>query len=238
MTSPLLVMVPTRWRRENCERFLKSFTETADNADLMFISDADDQDTYEGMDWGSAVHTILDFGPSRFGNVKKMNHVAMAEAENYDAIMYIGDDNLCATPHWDTLLLEQIQDLGGTGMAYGDDKRRNDIPEHVVITTDIIRELGHFAEPSLDFYYIDNVWAELGGRSNLIRYCPDIVFEHRHYQVDPGVEHDQTYVSSENLWGRSDALAYARWRETVMPFEVARLRRKFNRDLKWLFAQI
>ena len=41
----LLVMVPTRWRKENCERQLKSFAEATDSADLLYILDADDQDT-------------------------------------------------------------------------------------------------------------------------------------------------------------------------------------------------
>lgn len=237
MTLSLLCMIPTRWRRENCERFLKSFAETADRADLIFLGDADDQDTYEGMDWGKARYEVLDFG-GRFGNVKKLNHVAMIEADNYDALMYIGDDNVCQTPHWDTILLEKIEEMGGTGMSYGNDKRRIDIPEHVVITSDIVRELGHFAEPSLDFYYIDNVWAQLGGRSGLIWYCPEVIFEHRHYQVDPETEHDQTYSSAEQLWGNSDRIAYQEWSEKIMPLEVARLRRRFNKDLQWLYSKI
>ena len=238
MSLSLLVMCPTRWRRENCERQLKSFAEATDSADIVYITDADDQDTYRDMDWGDAVHSVVDFGEPT-GSVRKQNLIAMSEADNYDALMYIGDDHLFSTPHWDTILMQKLEDImGGTGMIYGDDKRRQDIPEMIIISSDIVKELGHFAEPSLDHYYIDNCWAELGARSGLIRFCPDVVFEHLHYQVNPDVEHDQTYRFAENNWAVSDFQRYESWRAEVMPFEVARLRRKFNKDLKWLFSKI
>jgi hypothetical protein len=238
VTLSLLMMVPTRWRRDNCERLLKSFTEATDNADLVFITDADDQDTYQDMDWGPAANEIIDSGGARIGTTVKVNHITGMHADDFDAFGYIGDDHLFTTPHWDTMLLAQLESMGGTGMVFGDDKRRNDIPETVIITSDIVKELGHFAEPTLAHYYIDNVWAELGGRANLIRYCPDVVLEHLHYQVNKSVEHDQTYCSAEDLWGTSDMEAFYAWRENVMPFEAARLRRRFSKDLDWLFSRI
>jgi hypothetical protein len=46
----ILVMVPTRGRRAQCERLLESFRETTSDADLLFIIDDDDEETYEGLD--------------------------------------------------------------------------------------------------------------------------------------------------------------------------------------------
>ena len=123
-------------------------------------------------------------------------------------------------------------------MVFGDTKRRNDIPEAVIITADIVKELEHFAEPSLAHYFNGNVWAELGGRANLIRYCPEVVFEHLHYQVNKSIEHDQTYASAEEAWGASDMQAFYAWQQNVMPFQVAQLRRKFSKDIEWLFSRI
>ena len=40
--NDLLVMVPTRGRRAQCERFLAAFAETATCSDLLFILDPDD----------------------------------------------------------------------------------------------------------------------------------------------------------------------------------------------------
>ncbi|HEV2354825.1 MAG TPA: hypothetical protein VGR89_11305, partial [Puia sp.] len=234
----LLVMVPTRWRRENCERLLKSFMEATDHAELVFITDADDQDTYADMDWGDATNAILDMGDLRVGTTAKVNHVSAVAIDDYDAFMYIGDDHLFSTPHWDTILLGELEKMGGSGMIYGDDKRRVDIPEMIVITSDVVEMLGHFAEPTLAHYYIDNVWAELGRRSGLLRYFPEVVFEHLHYQVHPEVEHDQTYVSAENLWGQADLAAFHKWRDSVMALEVAKLRRGFNRDVQWILGKV
>lgn len=238
MTLSLLTMVPTRWRRENCERLLKSFTETTDSADLVFITDADD-DSYEDMDWGVATNATLDMGRERVGTTAKVNALVSAAVDEYDALMYIGDDHLFSTEHWDTILLGKLEDkMGGTGMIYGDDKRRTDIPEMIIITSDIVRALGHFAEPSLSHYYIDNVWAEMGSRADLLRFCPDVVFEHLHYQVNPDVEYDQTYSSAETLWGTSDQQAFQEWRSSVMPMQVSVLRREFHPDVKWVRGKI
>ena len=234
----LLVMVPTRWRRENAERSLKSFTENTDSADIVYITDDDDQDTYEGMDWGQAQHVVFDTEGERTGKARKINHVTSLLADKYDAFMYIGDDYLFGTPHWDTILLKKLEGMGGTGMVFGDTKRRNDIPEAVIITADIVKELGHFAEPSLAHYFTGNVWAELGGRANLIRYYPEVVFEHLHYQVNKSTERDQAYVSAEEAWGASDMQAFYAWQQNLMPHQVAQLRRKFSKDIDWLFSRI
>ena len=66
----LLVIVPTRGRRANCERLLESFQETSACADITFITDPDDQDTYEGMDWGPAMHAVLDPPRNRGGETE------------------------------------------------------------------------------------------------------------------------------------------------------------------------
>jgi len=237
VTLSLLVMTPTRWRRENCERFLKSFKDATDSAHLVFITDADD-DSYDDMDWDIAGHAILDTGDERVGTTAKVNHIARVTADSYDALMYIGDDHLFSTPHWDTILMEKLEGMGGTGMLYGDDKRRTDIPEMVIISTDVVRALGHFAEPALTHYYIDNCWAELGKRAGFLRFCPEVVFEHLHYQVQPQVEHDQTYRSAEELWGQKDARAFQEWYGMAMARQVSLLRRNFNPDVQWITSVI
>ena len=229
----LLVMVPTRKRRENCERFLKSFTETADLADLVFITDPDD-DSYEDMDWGSALHAKLD---PRDCTQVKVNQTANATASSYDALMFIGDDNIFVTPHWDTLLMEALEEMGGTGMVYPENGRRRDIPESIVISSDIVIELGYFMNPGFAHYYVDNVWNELGKKAGLIRFCPQVVVSHKHYQADSEIPRDETYSEAERKWGQSDLLAWHRWRATDMPMEVSRLRRKFNPDVEWVLGQ-
>src|SRR5580700_10427408 len=81
--NDLLVMVPTRGRRKQCERLLESFTNTATMADILFILDPDD-DAYEGMDWGTAATAVLD---PRGYLQQKLNKTAEAVVETYSVLM-------------------------------------------------------------------------------------------------------------------------------------------------------
>jgi hypothetical protein len=122
--------------------------------------------------------------------------------------------------------------------VYPDDKRRADVPEIWMCSADVIRELGWFACPSMSHFYIDNVVAELGKRSGLIRYCPEAEIPHHHYQVDPSVERDRTYRETEEAWGQSDLAAFQAWQADIAPLEVARLRRRFSKDIEWVTSLI
>ena len=231
----LLVMVTTRGRRPQVERLLESFEKTTDSADVMFIMDPDDEDTYEGIDWGNALTSTLS---PRGTNVEKLNRTAQAFWDDYDALMFVGNDHVFCTEHWDTIMLRKLEDMGGTGMIYPDDKRRNDIPEIIMISSDIVKAMGQFAEASFSHYYIDNAWAETGKRSGLLRYVPEVVIEHHHYSVDPGVEHDELYRYAEEWFGGPDLQAFHQWRATIMPHQISLLRRKFNPDIKWVLGRI
>jgi hypothetical protein len=118
-------MVPTRGRRAQCERLLASFTETAACSDLLFILDGDDQETYAGVDWGEAATAVLDPREYLTG---KLNKTALAMADLYPVLMWLGDDCVPVTPAWDKIMLATLDDLGGSGWVYPDDKRRNDVP--------------------------------------------------------------------------------------------------------------
>ena len=231
----LLVMVPTRGRRANCERLLKSFTETATVADLAFILDPDDQDTYEGIDWGPAAAGVL---APRAYLTGKLNRTAEAMCDVYDTLMWAGDDHVFSTPGWDRIMLDALEDLGGSGWVYPDDRRRSDVPEIWLCSSDVVKTLGWFANPQLSHYYIDNSIAELGKRAGLIRFCPGAVVEHLHYSVAAGTARDEVYQTTEALFGASDMQAFHQWRADVMPFEVSLLRRQFSEDVDWVISRV
>lgn len=230
-----MVMVPTRGRRKQCERLLASFRETTDNADISFILDPDDEDTYEGMDWGTALAGVL--SPREYLS-GKLNSSAASFRDLYDVLMFAGDDHVFRTPHWDTIMLGVLDGMGGTGMVYPDDKRRADIPEIIMITTDIVKELGWFAEPGQAHYSLDDIWAYLGRKSDLLRYCPEVVIEHHHYLVDKETERDATYRETEENLGQRDKEALMKWVSISAPAQLALLRRKFNPDVKWARGKV
>ena len=233
----LLVMIPTRGRRAQCERLLESFTETVtgDDTDLVFISDGDDQESYEGMEWGPATHAVID---PRMPFSGKLNAVAMVAVEDYDVLMWVGNDHVFQTPAWDKLLLAALADLGGHGWVYPDDKRRSDVPEIWMCSSSVVKALGWFAPPYMDHYYTDNAVAELGKRAGLIRYVPEVVIEHLHYSVHPETEYDGLYKEAEERWGQSDLEAFQEWRSSQCANEVSVLRRNFSPDVAWVLSRV
>ena len=234
--NDLLVMVPTRGRRAQCERLLKSFTETATCADLLFILDPDDTDTWTGMDWGDAATAVLE--PREY-LVGKLNKTALAMADLYPVLAWFGDDCAFQTPGWDQLMLATLaEDLGGHGWVYPDDKRRIDVPEHWMCSSDVVQALGWFANPVLSHYFIDNSIADLGKRADMIRWCPQAVIEHQHYSVTPGTERDEVYRETEDAFGESDRQAFEEWRSSQLANEVSVLRREFSPDVAWVLSRV
>jgi hypothetical protein len=230
--TDLCVMLPTRKRPEMARRCIDSFRETraSEDTDLILVIDDDDASYEDVTDVDKVTAT-------RSNLITAVNAAASVLAEHYDALFLAADDLAFITPGWDTLLLGALAGMGGTGIVFADGKRRHDVPEHPLISTDWVRELGHFAEPSLGHFYCDNAWAELGKRAGLIRYCPDVVIEHQHYSVCAGTVHDETYREAEEAHGAADLAAFQQWRADQMPYEVARLRRQFNKDVAWVISR-
>ena len=232
----LLVIVPTRGRRAQCERMLKSFTETADFADIVFVVDPDDAGTYEGVEWGPAMTAVLD---PRASTIEKLNKTAEACLDAYDAILFSSDDTVYRTPHWDTIMMNVLmEDLGGHGWVYPEDHRRNDIPEHYLVDTDLIRTLGWYANPACKHFYMADSVALLGRKTGMLRFCPQVLIEHLRYDTAPGVEHDETYKYAERTWGERDLRAFMEWQQNVMANEVAVLRRKYSPDVAWVLGRV
>ena len=235
MTS-LLVMLPIRSRPEKIPGVIKSFEETTtrDTTELLFISDGDD-DSYKDTDFGGHGHAVL---TPREYLIPKMNRTALSMAGDYDAIMSAQDDNIFVTPGWDDIMLKVLEGMGGTGMVYPDDKRRQDIPEIIMISTNIITGLDWFAAPFLNHYYADHVWSDLGRGAGLLRFVPEAVVEHKHYSVSADTPYDSLYHETEDKFGAADLEAYRQWHATLRPFQVSQLRRKFNPDVSWLLSKI
>jgi hypothetical protein len=238
MTS-LIVMIPTRGRRALAERCLKSYmyTVSLESTELVFISDADDQDTYAGVDWGPASTAVLD--PRAESLSQLLNETASALVNDFDVLMQVGDDCVFKTPGWDKILLDALEDLGGSGWVYPDDKRRNDVPEIWMTSADVVKALGWFHPPATGHFYGDNIIGELGKRAGLIRFCPEAVIEHLHYSV-PGskARRDRVYSQAEKKHGAADLAAFRQYQADVLPLEVSLLRRQFSRDVAWVLSRV
>ena len=231
--SDLLVMVPTRGRREQCERLLKSFRDTAKHADILFILDPDDEAAYEGMDWGDALHAVL---APRGTLSDKLNQTAAAMAGQYPALFWTGDDHVFSVPGWDQMMLARLEGMGGHGWVYP--ACGSDSPEIWLASASVTEHLGWFFPPFLSHYCGDSVVAELGKRAGLLQFCPDAIAEHKHWSRDRAVERDVTYREAEEAHAQADAAAWRQWRADVLPFDAAALRRRFNKDVAWVLSRV
>jgi hypothetical protein len=220
--SDLLVLLPVRHRRENAIACAKSFAATVRDAEMLIISDADDG-SYDDIEWPQGVRVRV--MPEWMPYVPKINTVAMELAPRYKALFAIGDDCIFETPGWDRILMGELEAMGGTGILYPENHRRNDLPEQWMTSTDITQALGWFANPALSHYYTDNTWAEIGRRSGCLKFCPEAVIRHHHYSADKGTRYDEIYSTTEQQFGARDAQAFQEWRAGQMNADVAAVKK-------------
>ena len=217
----LLVITPSRGRPKNIARLLDAIHDTARIATHLHVCVDDDDpalpDYQRVMDKAGADGDVLETGP-RKGLAAWTNEIAVRRAAEYPYLASLGDDHVPRTPGWDKSLLKAIERMGGTGFSYPWDGTRADIPEAVVMSSDIVTALGWMCEPSLEHYYVDVVWADLGRAVGCLRHCRAIVVDHVH----PGAgtaDADKTYKESgEKL--DTDRDAYYAWRKTRMTDDI------------------
>jgi hypothetical protein len=125
----------------------------------------------------------------------------------------LGDDHVPRTPAWDTILIDAIKAMGGTGIAYGNDLLQGrSLPTAWVMSADIVRTLGWVMLPTLEHMYVDNAILELGRAAGCITYRPDVVIEHMH-PVAGKAEVDESYRSSNSAARMAaDRRAFESWK--------------------------
>lgn len=215
MKGDLLIVVPSRNRPQSIARFLDAVHGTAKmQTHVHVIIDNDDPEIERYkyvMDQAGKDGDVLTVG-ERKGLAGSTNDIAVPEAENYPYISSLGDDMIPRTPGWDRALIKAIERMGGTGISYPWDGVREDIPEAVLMSTDIIRTLGWMAYPGCSHWYIDNVWSDLGWGAGCIRHLRAISVEHA-WKTDT-----TSKDSSEKL--TCDRDAYYLWKKTRMAEDI------------------
>jgi hypothetical protein len=210
----MLVLVPSRERPGNVARFAQAAMGTS-SCDVLFILDRDDPLLNEAY---AAAKPYQCRVLPRMSVVPKLNQAA-AENLSYPVLMFTGDDTIPRTAGWDTLLTGAIAAMGGTGYAYPDGLARTDIPEHVAISSDIVRALGWFACPYMTHFCIDNAWADIGNGAECIRFVPEAVVEHMHWTQGKGPKDHVLKRAIDNAAG--DYAGYDRWRSEQMTADIA-----------------
>ena len=214
----LAVLVPSRGRPENVARLVEACARTCRlDTIVAFGFDEDDDALAANL---KAADGCLTSVRRRMGLAAWTNTLsALHEDTRWQAS--IGDDMVPVTDGWDERLCEAA---GSAGMAYPNDRRRDDIPEAIVMSVGLVRALGWMCEPSLGHWYIDSVWRDLGTAAGCLRYLPDVVVEHRHPNVPgSGARPDATYADAAAGFA-SDLAAYQKWRMKRMRADIETVR--------------
>ncbi len=221
MTGDLLIIVPSRGRPQNIARLLDAVHALSRVRTHLHVAvDKDDPELprYEAvMKHAGHDEDVLETG-SRKGLTAWTNDIAVRRAGEYRFLASFGDDHLPRTRGFDKALTRAIEDMGGTGFSYPHDGIREDVPEAIVMSSDIVRALGWMANPALEHFWIDNTWADLGRGAGCIRLLRVVVVEHLH--PDAGkASGDGTYAES-NKKIPADRDAYFTWRAERMAGDV------------------
>ena len=151
--ADLAILVPSRGRPANVARLVEACARTCRLDTVVAFGFDEDDDCYS--DNLKAADGCYASVRRRMGLAKWTNTLsALHEDATWQAS--IGDDMVPVTDGWDERLCEAA---GPAGMAYPNDRRRDDIPEAIVIGTRLVRALGWFCEPSLRHWYVDAVVA-------------------------------------------------------------------------------
>ncbi len=212
------ILLPTRGRPENLDRFIEAVGRTAVDWHLYVRLDDDDTAFAEYLDvldecgWDGKVSM---FHGDRTGFASSLNELAgYADQEGMTHVGMFGDDVLPETPEWD---LHLIAGLGGDlGVSYGNDGLRDkhapDLPTHYVTQTEVYRRLGYLAPPDIRHLFLDNVARDVGRYLKNFVYVP-VNIQHLHPWAEGEHLNDTTYAEG----GRNpdirhaDRMAYIAW---------------------------
>lgn len=122
-------------------------------------------------------------------------------------------------------------------MTYPFDGTREDVPEAVVMSSDIVQVLGWMCEPSLSHWYCDNVWADLGRGAGCIRHLRAIAVDHVHPAAGKAPADATSRDNGRSL--DADRDAYWTWRRERMAADtekIAMLREMRARGIEGITA--
>ena len=103
---------------------------------------------------------------------------------------FIADDIVLRTPKG----LEKLERLAEDwSLAYPNDTiQRHHLATHFCIGGELVREVGFLVPYGMKHNYLDVVWMHLGMNLGALRYCPDVIFQHKHF-LRGVAEMDDTY---------------------------------------------
>jgi hypothetical protein len=226
-----LIVVATRRRPAQFGRLVHAIKDTGEQD--MHIAVAVDDDDLDGYNQlyqdDEVVRERVEhwYSGPRNNLVGWTNHIVKKHLDEYPVFASFGDDHVPRTQGWDTLLLEAMGKLGGTGIVYGDDLlQRQNLCTAPMVSADIVAALKWLFEPGLSHYFGDNVLMDLGNGAGCLAYVEQAIIEHCH-PVAGKAPMDQTYAeagSGADVTRHPDYAVYKRWQKERFAFDVAKVK--------------
>lgn len=225
----LCLICPTRCRPDLFTTMVGSVAQTASEVDLIAVVDEDDPQLPQYCRIAGA-HPFVTLETNRqpLPFMRHYNRV-FRERSAYAYYSCTNDDFVYQTPHWDQILMREIEvKFGGLGWAYGDDLYQGaKLPTTSVVSGDICRALGWVQMPWLNRCFGDDAVLALGNAMGRISYVASVVIEHRHPSIGKNAQ-DDTYLRSKRaLYHHRDKLAFRLWKW----FRLGKDRRLIERRL-------
>jgi hypothetical protein len=226
----IVVVIPSRGRPDAAGEAIEAVRSTASlvTTSVVLAVDRDDPSLPGYRDlrfdgFGPQVLTVV-LDPDETGDLTRATNTVSLRIAREDPSSIIGnlnDDHRARTPGWDLVVTEA---LATPGIAYGDDMIHGaHLPSAPFMSASIALALGWYALPSCRHMYIDDAWRELGKALGVLRYCPEIVFEHLHESVGKATW-DEGYARGYSSVD-ADHAAYDEWLKRYLKLDVANVQR-------------
>ena len=212
-----LVIIPARGRPDKAKFAFHELKRLSKISDFMIGLDDDDADNYPEIEG-----VIREVNP-RLKMNGTLNLLATKHADKYETITFMGDDHVVRTEGWDEMLYKTIKDRG-FGIAYGNDLFQGEnLPTQVMISTNIIKELGFMAPPTLIHLFMDNFWKVFGQVLGCLDYRGDVIIEHMHYMAGKSQSDAQYLEVNSSEVSSHDAVAFKHYAENQLKEDAIRV---------------
>jgi hypothetical protein len=224
------VLIPSRGRPENIKRFMQAVRDTEADVHVYVGVDADDpklNDYWELQIRNTGLYINESpirqkFGPTLNRLVDFMLSDTLS-GENYQYIMWCGDDHVPRSKGWDKAYADKLDELK-LGIVYGNDLVMGEaIATQLCMTRNIPEALGYAVPEGFVHLYIDNYFMELGRSIDKLVYMPDVIIQHMHPCAGTA-EEDLTYIEANSLenWS-SDRSRFEKYMSEELQKDVEKL---------------
>jgi len=225
----IAVICPSRSRPNNIKEVISSFYDCKSSlSDIYFVIDSDDTSNYEKYTSNIGIIKYEKNNDSR-GVVAPMNYGASKLSKQYEYLYFMGDDHRFRTKDWDNIFVENMNAMDNIGIIYPNDLLQGSmLASSHLISSNIVKILGHFYNPIFTHLCSDNSIMSIGHGLNRIKYLENVVIEHLH-PFSGKSQWDDLYrtVNSENM-NKKDREAWHNWSQNIYPHEIEKLKKELK----------